>query len=57
MNGGVILAQEKVDLKAESGLRREKSELSLQVFQYASGLSPLLTKSQADLFKISFSCA
>ena len=57
MNGGVILAQEKVDLKAESGLRREKSELSLQVIQYASGLSPLLTKSQADLFKISFSCA
>ena len=46
-----------MDLKAESGFRREKTEFSSNVIQYASGLSPLLTKGQADLLKILFSSA
>ena len=44
-------------LKAESGLRREKTELSFYVIQYAFGLSPLLTKTQADFLKIFLSSA
>ena len=46
-----------MDLKAESGFRREKTEFSSQVIQCASGLSPLLTKGQTALLKISVSSA
>ena len=44
-----------MDLKAQTGYRREKTEFSSYVVQYASGLSPLLTKGQLDLLKILFS--
>ena len=46
-----------MDHKAESGFRREKTEFSSYDIQYASGLSPLLTKGQADPVKILFSSA
>ena len=60
MNGGVmcyILSLERVDRKAESGVRMEKTEFSSLGIQHASGPSPLLTEGQADLLKILLSSA
>ena len=45
------------DLKAGTGFWREKTEFSSKVIQYASDLSHLLTKGQANLLKILFSSA